>query len=352
MQKIISGIQQLGVGIPDVMEAWKWFRLTFGMDIRVFEDDGIAGLMLPYTGNSPQQRHAVLAINMQGGGGMEIWQYKGRTPQPPAFNLELGDLGIIAGKIKSRDVKMAFKTFKSKGLNVLSEVELDPQGKEHFYLKDPYNNIYQVIGSRGWFGKSKAPTGGVYGAIIGVSDMDKSIKFYQKILEYETIVYDKTGIFDEFNQLPGGKNRFRRVLLRHNKPRKGAFSKMLGSTKIELLQVLDRQPKKIFQDRFWGDLGFIHLCFDVKGMDILKQECKNNNTPFTIDTNTSFDMGEAAGRFAYTEDPDGTLIEFVETNKVPVIKKWGLYLNLSKRNPEKTLPDWMIRTLSFNRVKD
>jgi hypothetical protein len=62
-------------------------------------------------------------------------------------------------------------------------------------------------------------------------------------------------------------------------------------------------------------------------------------------------MGEAAGHFAYIEDPDGTLIEFVETHKVPVIKALGLYLNLRKRDPSKPLPSWIIRMLRFSRVK-
>jgi hypothetical protein len=78
--------------------------------------------------------------------------------------------------------------------------------------------------------------------------------------------------------------------------------------------------------------------------------------PFTVDTKksrdgNSFDMGEAAGHFSYIEDPDGTLIEFVETHKVAILKKLGLYLNLRKRDPHKALPKWMLRTLSFSRVK-
>ncbi|GAF77410.1 unnamed protein product, partial [marine sediment metagenome] len=72
----------------------------------------------------------------------------------------------------------------------------------------------------------------------------------------------------------------------------------------------------------------------------------------TVDSSKSFDMGEAAGHFSYIEDPDGTLIEFVETHKVPVIKKIGWYINLKKNPPEKALPGWMVKTLRFNRVKD
>ena len=63
-------------------------------------------------------------------------------------------------------------------------------------------------------------------------------------------------------------------------------------------------------------------------------------------------MGEAAGHFSYIADPDGTLIEFVETHKIPIMKKMGWYLNLKNRNPEKSLPTWMIKALRFNRVKD
>lgn len=62
-------------------------------------------------------------------------------------------------------------------------------------------------------------------------------------------------------------------------------------------------------------------------------------------------MGDAAGQFAYIEDPDGTLIEFVETHKVPVVKKLGLSINLKNRNPEKPLPGWMLKMLRFGRVK-
>jgi hypothetical protein len=62
-------------------------------------------------------------------------------------------------------------------------------------------------------------------------------------------------------------------------------------------------------------------------------------------------MGKAAGHFSYIEDPDGTLIEFVETHKLPLLKKLGWYLDLRKRRPEKALPTWMLKTLGFSRVK-
>jgi catechol 2,3-dioxygenase-like lactoylglutathione lyase family enzyme len=349
----ISGIQQMGVGVPNVHEAWAWYRKNFGIDIRVFEEAAEAGLMLPYTGGEPRSRHAALSLNLQGGGGFEIWQYTSRTPQPPAFTPELGDLGIFITKIKSKDVEATHAMLNKNGVKT-TPVAKDPAGSAHFYVWDLYGNIFEIVSSTDWFKEEDKLTGGVYGAVLGVTDMEKSIAFYGDILGYDNLVYDKTDEFDDLkSEIPGGASRFRRVLLRHSKPRVGAFSRMLGSSEIELVQrISDETPRKIFEDRFWGDLGFIHLCFDIYGMEELKSLCESKGHPFTVDSANSFDMGEAAGRFSYIEDPDGALIEFVETHKVPVMKKIGWYINLKKRDPKKPLPNWLLKAFSLNRVKD
>ena len=355
-QVTISGIQQLGIGVKNVAEAWKWYRKYLGMDIKVFEESATASLMLPYTGGVPQKRHAVLALNMNGGGGFEIWQYTERTPQPPKFVPALGDLGIFAAKIKARDVQKAHDYYTSEKLQV-SPVVTDPDGRAHFFLTDPYNNIFQILESDNWFGKEKKHTGSVYGVVIGVTNIEESMKVYSGILGYDTVVFDKKEVFADLSSLQGGDQTFRRVLLQHSKPRLGAFSRMFGNSEIELVQVEGRTPRKIYDDRFWGDLGFIHLCFDIQGMQALNAACAERGFPFTVDSfanhdGNSFDMGEAAGHFSYIEDPDGTLIEFVETHKVPIMKKFGWYLDLRKRDPKKHLLDWIVNALKMGRVKD
>ena len=356
MNKVtISGIQQLGIGVSNVAEAWKWYRKYLGMDIKVFEESATAALMLPYTGGAPQKRHAVLALNLSGGGGFEIWQYTERVPQPPKFIPALGDLGIFAAKIKSRDVRKTHDYFTSENLKV-SPVTKDPDGRVHFFLTDPYNNIFQIIESDNWFADEKKNTGSVYGVLVGVSDIDKAMKVYSDILGYDKVVFDTKSMFPDLAFLKGGDATFRRVLLKSSKPRLGAVARMFGESEIELVQVEGRTPRKIFEGRFWGDLGFIHLCYDIQGMHALRAGCAERGFPFTVDSASnlgeSFDMGEAAGHFSYIEDPDGTLIEFVETHKVPILKKFGWYLNLRKRNPEKFLPNFIIKALGMNRVKD
>ncbi len=354
---IISGIQQIGIGVHNVHEAWGWYKKYFGFDIRILEDLTPAEYMLPYTGGKPRNKHAAITVTLQGGGGFEIWSHTDLVPRPAPFDLQLGDLGFYAAKIKSPDVRASYEWFKSENQDIVGKLsEID--GLMHFFVRDPYGNMFQVVPGNEWFRNEKKLTGGGYGAIMGSSDIDRSMDFYGSILGYDTVIYDKTGSFDDLMPLPGGNMKFRRVLLRHSQPRSGPFSRLFGSSEIELVQVLNRNPRKIFEGRYWGELGFIHLCFDIQGMDLLREKCMNTGYPFTVDTGNifkngnSFDMGDAAGIFAYIEDPDGTLIEFVETHKLIIIKKMGISINLKKRKPGKSLPVYILKALRFLKAND
>ena len=348
---VISGIQQMGIGVVNLEEAWKWYINQFGMDCPIFEDEAEANLMLPYTGGKPRKRHAVLALNLQSGGGFEIWQYMGREPLKIKEEIRIGDLGILACKIKTKNIPGTLLSYQKNGIEVPAEAAADPSGKMTFLMKDPYGNFFQLVEANDWFVNEKKNTGGSYGALIGVSDIERSRVVYSDILGYDSVIYDKTGIFSDLEIIPGGNKECRRILLKRSMRFAGPFSKLLGNSVIELISTPGKPGKKTYTDRFWGDPGFIHLCFDMRGMDELEEFCAERGFPFTVDSKNSFDMGKAAGHFSYIEDPDGTLIEFVETHKIPVLKKFGLYLDLRKRDPNKSLPDWMVKSLKFSRVK-
>lgn len=354
MKKIICGIQQAGIGVPNVSEVWLWYRANFGIDIKIFEEAAEAPLMTKYTGGVVQSRTATLALSMEGGGGFEIWQYTSRNTEKPAFQVKMGDLGIFAIKIKSRNIQTSYEFLRDNSADIVAPTEKDHLGYLSFFVRDPNGNLFQVVESESWFSNTNHPSqcGGVAGAIIGVSNMNKSIAFYQHLLDYDDLQLDETAVFDDFSGLSGGNSLMRRVRISHLEARCGPFSQLLGSSQIELVQLSEvTEAKRIFQDRMWGDWGFIHLCFDVQGMDVLKQECEGMGYPFTVDSSETFDMGEAGGRFSYVEDPDGALIEFVETHKVPIMKKMGWYIRLKDKKKGKSLPRWMLLAMGLNRVR-
>jgi len=354
MTKIICGIQQMGIGVPNVPVIWKWYREHFGVDVRIFEEAAEAPLMTRYTGDTVHARTATLALSMEGGGGFEIWQFTSRPTEKATFTVQLGDYGLFACRIKSKNIQETHQFMVKKGADVLCEPQLLPNGQYHFLLRDPNGNIFDIVEGDGWFMETKfeGKTGGVAGAMIGVSSIEKALPLYKDILGYSTIEYDYTEVSPAFEAIPGGSNKVRRVLLSHKELKKGPFAKLLGPTQIELIETPDRtDARSIFENRFWGDWGFIHLCFDIQGMDALQAECESKGFPFTVDSGKTFDMGEAGGRFSYIEDPDGTWIEFVETHKVPVMKKLGWYIHLRNKKPGAFLPNWMLRAMRFNRVK-
>jgi len=344
----ISGIQQIGIGCADATKMFAWLRKAFGLNVKIFDDEARAELMTRYTGGEVHERRAILAMNMNGGGGAEIWQFTSRS-SCEGKKVLWGDYGINAVKFKSTQVENTYNNI-DKNLMCTSPQKC-PAGKLSFLLTDESGNQYQVVNDKSWFKNNNFMQGGVCGAVIGVSNMDKSISFYQNGFGLNSIVYDVTGKFDDLGDETKGQS-FRRVLLAFENPFTAPLSRLLGNVQIELIQALDRTATKAYENRYWGDQGFIHLCFDVSDMDALKSNLQKYNYEFTVDSGETFSMGESGGRFAYVEDPDGTLIEMVETHKIPVIKKLGIFLNLKNRKADKPLPNWLVSLMGMNKVKD
>ena len=347
-EKVICGIQQVGIGVPDFVEAWKWYYDNFGFEVKIVDDEGVAERMLPYTGGKPQPRRSGIAVNIRGGGGFEIWQPKGRDLNYLKEPVRLGDLGILVAKVKTADVETAYNTFFNKGLDVVSEILTAPTGLRHFFMKDPYGNLFDLEQDDYVFINEKKATGGANGAVIGVSDIDRSLPFYTQLLDYDQVAFDETAVWDDLQCLPGGDGKLRRVVLKRTKPIEGPLSGIMGTSHIELIQA-EIPGKKLYEGRYWGDPGYIHLCFDVRNMESVRLQAEAMGHPFVCDSGADFGMGEANGHFTYVEDPDGTLIEFVETFKIPIVKKLGLYLNLAGKDDHKQLG--ILKLLRFAKVK-
>ncbi len=213
MGNYICGIQQVGIGTTDMHRDWKWYRRAFGMDIRIFEDAAEAPLMTKYTGGNVHKRLAALAMNMQGGGGFEIWQYTSRKAERAKFEIALGDCGFLAVKLKTQSVEQAYQALKKQGVSVLTAPAENPAGVKHFYASDPNGYWFEIVESPDYFREDKAPTGGVYGMVIGVSDMDAAMQFYGAVLGFDHVLSDSNAVQGDLSGLPGCNHSYRRVIL-------------------------------------------------------------------------------------------------------------------------------------------
>lgn len=353
MYKRINGIQHIGVGVSDSESSQKWYRKYLGMDVRIFDGVAPAPLMDVYTHNKTITKRASMILNLQGGCAMEVVQPISFSPKRVDFETELGDIAIYIAQVKTRDVNKTFEFYKNSGVKLLTEIVKMPNGEETFYFEDPNGLIFQSVKGDHFYTKNDRITGGPNGCVIGVSDINTSMKLYSDILGYDKIVYDETNVFEDFKCLKGGDKQFRRIRLTQSNPPGGGFAKVSADTYVELIQAIDYKPKKIWKGRIWGDVGFVHLGIDVRGMRNLGEDLTARGFGFTCDTNDTLDMGGTTRvHCTYIDDPDGILIEMIEVYKIPIIEKLGIFLNVERRNPLKPLPDFMLKALRFTRIKD
>ena len=114
----------------------------------------------------------------------------------------MGDLGIFAAKLKCSDVAAFYKKVSATWKSCTPPEKL-PDGTPCFYMNDLYGNCFQLIEDKSIFINEDKLTGGMVGAVIGVTDMDRSVKFYSEVLGYSIIKTDTVCRFSEYVLLPG-----------------------------------------------------------------------------------------------------------------------------------------------------
>jgi catechol 2,3-dioxygenase-like lactoylglutathione lyase family enzyme len=352
MYKRINGLQHIGVAVSDMDKSLKFYRRFFGLNIPFFDSVQPAPLMDVYTNNSTITKRASMVVNLQGGCAIEVICPTSFKAKKATFEIAVGDLGICITQLKCKNIHDTHRFCKDNGAPHVTDINKDPMGRDTFYLQDPDGNMWQYVQGDQWYTDAKHHSGGVIGCSTGVSDMEKALHLYRDILGFDEVVYDHSGIHTDWSALHGGQSSYRRVLLTQKAQPGGGFAKVTGKTYIELIQSLDRAPKFIFENRIWGDTGFAHIGFDVKGMKALGEDLAKSGYGFTCDSNDALSMGQTKVHCTYIHDDDRTLIELIEVYKVPIMEKWGIFLNVEKRDPLKPLPDFMLKSLRFSRVKD
>ncbi|MDG1159134.1 MAG: VOC family protein [Flavobacteriales bacterium] len=348
----INGIQHIGIAVNDMDASLKYFRTFFGLDIPFFDAVAPADLMIKHTNGNVITKRASMIMNLQGGCAVEVIRPTTFEPVGPKFDLALGDLGIYISLVKCKNPEAMRQYCIDKGAKAVSELKQRPNGEQTFMIQDLDGNHYQYVQGEQWFSDNGHPSGGMAGCSIGVSDIEKAKSLYSDILGYDEVIYDETSVFEDWSHLPGGDSSCRRVLLSQSQQPGGGFARVTGKSYIELIERKDYQATYIFKDRIWADNGFVHLGLDVRGMKALGEQLANKGFGFTCDSNDALDMGNTKVHCTYIDDPDKAWIELIEVYKVPIIEKWGVFLNVEKRDPNKPLPNFMLKALRFSRIKD
>lgn len=147
---------------------------------------------------------------------------------------------------------------------------------------------------------------------IGVSNMEKSLKFYGDLLGFKQVVFDYTGHIPSLESITGKSDTQARVVMLKNQ-RTGC----VGQGLVKLVQLLPPdKPEKctVAETTLWGDVGIAEACFNVRPSakvifdELLEKGLKATLTPAT----GTFPPYNTVATYAYMRDPDNGLLEFID----------------------------------------
>ena len=312
---MITALQHIGLGVHDAAASYEFYRKFAGFKIKVADYLDYSSQMEPIIGDLVKMR-IIMAIPSQGKGIIELVQHISTSPCPGTTRW--GDTGFLASGYRTSNLAAALKYLDAEGIELKVRsysMKLNNGMKwESAFLYDPDGNCVELIdtdpGNTNNFG-----SGGLIQVTIGVSDMEKSLQFYKDILGYSQVLLDTSGHDAGMEPLLENGMQQRQVILARKTSLKSPFATVGGGT-IRLVQVIDFSGKNPFEGRRWGDIGQMEACFEVDDIKAAVEELKAMNM-VVYHPPTFMDMGSGShGSFAYIKDPDGSLIEFVEVNRV------------------------------------
>jgi catechol 2,3-dioxygenase-like lactoylglutathione lyase family enzyme len=133
-----------------------------------------------------------------------------------------------------------------------------------------------------------------------VSDLERSIEFYQEYLGFEVrkIMLESGECINNFSALEGVNVKTVKMVGRNN------------SGMIELLHYLSHPNSEEQQLNYpITNIGCSHFALTVDDLDSLYERLTKNGTPFNYPVQISPDGNV---KIAFCRDPDGTLIELVQ----------------------------------------
>jgi catechol 2,3-dioxygenase-like lactoylglutathione lyase family enzyme len=230
------------------------------------------------------------------------------TPAPRAIrpDFRYGDIGLNKMTITVFDVEKFYRGFNDK-VNFCSAPKstiIAGLGDYHFvYAKDPEGNLLEFVSA------ANLPANDRFGSIhwlgIGVTDLPRSITFYQKFAGLSTTVID---IHESFSGLAGevSGGRLSRVL-------SCLLSTGQGAGMLELFEVTQPRGRSIPAFTQWGDYGFWQACLLCDDSDKAAEYFTQTGVPFF----SSLQHMPDGGAFIYVQDPDGIPLEFLSFPQNP-----------------------------------
>jgi catechol 2,3-dioxygenase-like lactoylglutathione lyase family enzyme len=298
----IAGVHHVAIGVSSLEAMKSFYRDVLGFKTGPMESPAAPqAVMSDITrGVTPVFAASMLSLDASGII-VEFIRMETPSPRPIRRDFRYGDIGVNKMTIAVSDVKEVYGELKNK-VDFCSGPKtagIPGWGAYDFvYGKDPEGNLIEFASGVKLPGKGGA--GGVFSVGISVTDLPRSIAFYQKNTGFDILLVAPhesfSGLVDEVS---GAKSTTVRSCI---------LSSRRGGGIVELFEVLEPRGRSIPSYTLWGDFGYLQTCLDCKNVPEIADRFEKDGLEFVLKLQRM--PGEEAA-FTYIRDPDGIALEFL-----------------------------------------
>jgi catechol 2,3-dioxygenase-like lactoylglutathione lyase family enzyme len=295
-----SGVHHVAIGVRKLDEMKAFYRdvLGFGSTLIEFEDSPQE--MMQGIARANFVRFAMIMFSQEPEGTLiELTQMNEPVPKAIRRDRRYGDIGVAKTMMAVHDIDAVYNSIKDKVAFCSAPKSADIPGFGEYrfvYGKDPEGNLVEFFCGAGPLATKKSCE--FRGAGIAVTDLDRSVDFYQELLGFDRIVlqsHDRfSGLVDEISGSP--QTEIRSCMLANSN----------GGGMVELFEVTKPRGRSIPFGTRWGDFGFLQVCV----------QCSNNKETMQSLINMGIDplcdfYDKEGPTFVYMKDLDGTPVELL-----------------------------------------
>ena len=300
------GVHHIALGVKNLERMKSFYQNVLSFDNLFVDFPEAEYPALHEVVRSPNPRYAAILFNQSAGGIIvELVQMVNPIPRPIRKDFRYGDIGLAKMTIGVSDVEDIFEELKGK-IDFFSKpksVLIPGFGEYRFvYCKDPEGNMIELISGSKITVKDRF--GGVLSVGVCVTDLKRSISFYQKIAGFDAVLIEShesfSGLVDDVS---GGRN---------TKVRSCVLKSSQAEGMIELFEVVEPRGRSFPFGIKWGDFGYAQVCLNGKqGDDIFEMASYFEKEGIEFLSGPQLMRDEREGAFFYMKDPDGIPVEFL-----------------------------------------
>ena len=305
---VVTGVQHVGIGVRDIDASRAFYRDVLACRLPMADFGVTHNAMADFFRASNHVFNGWMYMQEKDAVVIECIQRLTPTPRPIHKQIRYGDIGVnkITVEVPGVDTFVSAYKDKMRFLSPAKTIEIKGWGDYAFvYGSDPDGNLIEFVSSTKI--PVEEPVGKIRSVGISVTDLDRSIEFYRKYIDFDTMIIEPHDNFSGHMAEVSGSA--------HTQVRSCLLANSNGFHMLELYEVSNPRGRSIPFHVLWGDYGYLESCYitmDVLGLTrfLLQEGLELISHPTSMEVHEEGISGTAW--FIYVRDPDGIPVELLE----------------------------------------